>query len=101
MTNNVRETSLEHRRSDAPIRSLSLSSTGESLFVRQRLAMLASKEDGSWFERLTPLIEAGQVVPSIDRTHPLDQVPDAMSHLEAGRVRGKVAITIHTEEGSP
>lgn len=71
-----------------------------SLFVRQRLAMLASKEDGSWFERLTPLIEAGQVVPSIDRTYSLDQVPDAMRHLEAGRARGKVAITIPTEEGS-
>jgi NADPH:quinone reductase-like Zn-dependent oxidoreductase len=70
-----------------------------SLFVRQRLAMLASKEDGSWFDRLTPLIEAGQVVPSIDRTYPLEQVPDAMRHLEAGRVRGKVAITIPTTEG--
>ena len=45
-------------------------------------------------ERLTELIEAGQVTPSIDRTYPLDQVPDAMRHLEAGQVRGKVAITI-------
>jgi len=65
-----------------------------SLFVRQRLAMLASKEDGSWFERLTPFIEAGQVSPSIDRTYPLDQVPTAMRHLEGGTVKGKIAITI-------
>ena len=70
-----------------------------SLFVRQRLAMLVSSEDGRFLERLTPLIEAGEVTPSIDRTYPLDQVPDAMRHLEAGRVRGKVAITILTEEG--
>jgi NADPH:quinone reductase-like Zn-dependent oxidoreductase len=36
----------------------------------------------------------GQVTPSIDRTYPLDQVPEAMRQLEAGQVRGKVAITI-------
>ena len=37
------------------------------------------------------------MTPSIDRTYPLDQVPDAMRHLEAGNVRGKVAITIPTD----
>jgi NADPH:quinone reductase-like Zn-dependent oxidoreductase len=70
-----------------------------SLFKRQRLTMLASKERATDLERLAPLLETSQVVPSIDRTYPLDQVPDAMRHLEDGRVRGKVAITIPTEEG--
>lgn len=65
-----------------------------SKFVSQRLAMLASKEHGRFLERLTPLIETGQITPSIDRTYPLDEVPDAMRHLIAGTVRGKVAITI-------
>ncbi len=65
-----------------------------SAFVGQRLTMLASKERASDQERLIPLIEAGQVTPRIDRTYPLDQVPEAMRHLEAGLVRGKVAITI-------
>ena len=65
-----------------------------SPFVRQRLTMLASKERASDQERLTTLIEAGMVTPSIDRTYPLDRVPEAMRHLEAGNVRGKVAITI-------
>ncbi|MGH3505612.1 MAG: NAD(P)-dependent alcohol dehydrogenase [Nocardioidaceae bacterium] len=65
-----------------------------SLFVRQRLTMLASKERAGDLERLSPLIEAGKVVPSIDRTYPLDRVAEAMRHLEAGDVRGKVAITI-------
>ena len=65
-----------------------------SLFVGQRLAMLASKERASDLERLTPLIEAGKVTPSVDRTYPLAQVPDAMRHLEAGKARGKLAITI-------
>ena len=33
------------------------------------------------------------MTPSIDRTYPLDQVPDAMRHLTTGRTRGKIAIT--------
>jgi NADPH:quinone reductase-like Zn-dependent oxidoreductase len=65
-----------------------------SVFVKQRLAMLSNKERGSDLERLTPLIEAGTVRPSIDRTYPLAQVPEAMRHLEAGHARGKVSITI-------
>jgi NADPH:quinone reductase-like Zn-dependent oxidoreductase len=65
-----------------------------SLFVRQRLTMFINKERGSDLERLTDLIEAGKVTPSVDRTYPLEQVPDAMRHLEAGKVRGKVAITV-------
>jgi NADPH:quinone reductase-like Zn-dependent oxidoreductase len=65
-----------------------------SPFIRQRLTMFISKERASDLERLTELIEAGKVTPSIDRTYPLDQVPEAMRHLEAGKVRGKVAITI-------
>ena len=65
-----------------------------SPFVRQRLTMLASKERASDQERLTTLIEAGKVMPSIDRSYPLDRVPEAMRYLEAGDVRGKVTITI-------
>ncbi|MGH8938344.1 MAG: NAD(P)-dependent alcohol dehydrogenase [Actinomycetes bacterium] len=64
-----------------------------SMFVRQRLAMLASKERASDLERLAPLIEAGSVTPSIDSAYSLEQVPEAMRLLDAGKVRGKVAIT--------
>jgi len=67
-----------------------------SLFVGQRLAMLASKERGTDLDRLADYFGAGTIRPSVDRTYPLDQVPDAMRHLEAGDVRGKVAITIPT-----
>jgi NADPH:quinone reductase-like Zn-dependent oxidoreductase len=65
-----------------------------SLVVRQRLALLVTKESGSDYERLTHLIEAGQVVPSLDRTYPLEDAPLAVRQLEAGHVRGKVAITV-------
>jgi NADPH:quinone reductase-like Zn-dependent oxidoreductase len=65
-----------------------------SLFVHQRLAMLASKERASDFDVLTPLLESGTVTASIDRTYPLERVPEAMRHLESGQVRGKIAISI-------
>jgi NADPH:quinone reductase-like Zn-dependent oxidoreductase len=56
--------------------------------------MLASKERAADLERLRELFESGQVVPSIDRSYPLDRVGEAMRHLESGQVRGKVAIVV-------
>ena len=47
-----------------------------TLFVGQRLTGLASKERASDLEVLADHIAAGTVTPSIDRTYPLDQVPD-------------------------
>ncbi len=40
------------------------------------------------------LLAAGKVVPVIDRTYPLSQVPDAIRYVEAGHARGKVVITL-------
>jgi NADPH:quinone reductase-like Zn-dependent oxidoreductase len=65
-----------------------------SLFVRQRLTTVINKESGANLVPLTELIEAGTVMPSIDRTYPLDQAPEAMRQLDAGKVRGKIAITV-------
>jgi NADPH:quinone reductase-like Zn-dependent oxidoreductase len=67
---------------------------GLSPFVGQRLTMLASKEHHTHVEAVSRFIEAGQVTPIVDKTYPLAEVPDAMRHLEAGHVRGKIAITI-------
>ena len=74
---------------DRQLRALTL-----SLFVGQRLTGVLCKERSADLERLAELIEAGKVAPSIDRTYPLAQVPDAMRHLVAGEIRGKVAITV-------
>ena len=56
--------------------------------------MVTANENGRDLERLTALIEAGQVTPHVDRTYPLEEVPDAMARLIAGEVRGKIAISI-------
>ena len=60
----------------------------------QRLVWFIAQERASDLERLADFLDSGQVTPSVDRTYPLDQVPDAMRHLESGQVRGKVAITV-------
>jgi NADPH:quinone reductase-like Zn-dependent oxidoreductase len=74
---------------DRQLRALALSP-----FLSRRLTMFISKERASDLERLTYLIEAGKVTPSIDRSYSLDRAPEAMRHLEAGKARGKVAISI-------
>ena len=63
-------------------------------FIGQRLTGLASKERASDRKVLADHLAAGTVTPSIDRAYPLDQVPAAMRHLAAGKVQGKLAITI-------
>ena len=40
------------------------------------------------------LLEAGKVVPVIDRTYPFSKTPEAVRYLEKGHAQGKVAITV-------
>jgi NADPH:quinone reductase-like Zn-dependent oxidoreductase len=40
------------------------------------------------------LLEAGKVVPVIDRRYTLSEVADAIRYLEEGHARGKVVITV-------
>ena len=65
-----------------------------SRFVSQCLTMVTANENGRDLERLTALIEAGQVTPHVDRSYPLEGVPEAMARLVAGDARGKVAISV-------
>jgi NADPH:quinone reductase-like Zn-dependent oxidoreductase len=40
------------------------------------------------------LLEAGKIVPVIDRRYPLRETADALRYVEAGHARGKVVITV-------
>lgn len=40
------------------------------------------------------LLEAGKVVPVIDKRYPLSEVPDALRYLGEGHAKGKVIITV-------
>ena len=63
-----------------------------SPFVGQRLAMFITRQRASDLTELTDLIEAGTLRPNLERTYSLEQAAAAIRHLEAGQVRGKVAI---------
>jgi NADPH:quinone reductase-like Zn-dependent oxidoreductase len=65
-----------------------------SPFVGQRLTILGPKEHHTVLERLTELIENGQLLPVIEQTYPLSDMPNAMRQLVAGRARGKLVITV-------
>ena len=67
-----------------------------SLFVGQRLTLRVPKESAADLERLSALIEAGQVMPSIGATYPLAEAAEAMRQLVGGNVRGKTAISVRS-----
>ncbi len=60
---------------------------------RQRLVVVSATPNAGIAE-LTSLIESGRVIPSIERTYPLAEVPDALRHLATHHARGKLAITV-------
>jgi NADPH:quinone reductase-like Zn-dependent oxidoreductase len=68
-----------------------------SPFVGQRLTTFIAKEHHAGLEPLAEFVERGQLVPVIERTYPLSDMPDAMRHLEAGHARGKLVITVIPE----
>ncbi|MCU1402133.1 MAG: alcohol dehydrogenase [Microbacteriaceae bacterium] len=65
-----------------------------SIVVRQKLRVLVSAEGAEDLEVLRGLIEAGAIVPAIDRSYPLDEAPEAIRMLHAGTVRGKSVISV-------
>jgi NADPH:quinone reductase-like Zn-dependent oxidoreductase len=65
-----------------------------SRFVAQKLGTFVSKENHEDMIVLKELIEAGKVMPVVDRTYPLNEVPEAIRYMREGRARGKVVITV-------
>ncbi len=65
-----------------------------SRFVGQKLGTFVSREKHGDLMVLKELIEAGRVMPVVDRAYPLSDVPDAIRYMREGRARGKVVITV-------
>ncbi|MEZ5098389.1 MAG: NAD(P)-dependent alcohol dehydrogenase [Thermoleophilia bacterium] len=63
-----------------------------SPFVRQRLRPLFAQQRRDDLTVLKQLIEAGKVLPVIDRTYPLAEARDALRHVDGAHARGKVVI---------
>jgi NADPH:quinone reductase-like Zn-dependent oxidoreductase len=65
-----------------------------SAFIDQTLRPLTTRRSRQDLEQLRDLVEDGKVTPVIEATYPLSASPEAVRHLEAGRVRGKLAISV-------
>jgi NADPH:quinone reductase-like Zn-dependent oxidoreductase len=55
------------------------------------LSMKSDKEDLAFVKEL---IEAGKVIPVIDKSYPLSKLPEAFQYYAEGRSRGKVVVTV-------
>ena len=63
-------------------------------FVGQKLRLLATAPNKKDLLLIRDLIESGKLMPIIDRTFALKDVPDAFRYLEKGNVRGKIGIAV-------
>jgi NADPH:quinone reductase-like Zn-dependent oxidoreductase len=66
-----------------------ISMTGSKKMCGQ--AMKPNKKDLVFMKEL---LEAGKVVPVIDRRYTLSEVPEALRYLGEGHAKGKVVITL-------
>ena len=55
---------------------------------------VSAKTDQKDLVTIKELIEAGKVVPVIDKHFQLSEVPEAMRYFGTGHARGKVVITV-------
>ena len=60
----------------------------------KKMTNVSAKMNRADLEVLTSLLESGKIVPVIDRTYDLSEVPDAMRYLGEGHARGKIVISI-------
>jgi NADPH:quinone reductase-like Zn-dependent oxidoreductase len=65
-----------------------------SLIGRKKMCNFMAKINQKDLVLLKDLLEAGKVVPVIDRRYPLSEVADAIRYLEERHARGKVVITV-------
>ena len=49
---------------------------------------------GEQLRRITALIEAGKIVPVIDRVFPFAQAQQALDYAQSGRAKGKIVVKI-------
>ncbi|MHB1342078.1 MAG: NAD(P)-dependent alcohol dehydrogenase [Coriobacteriia bacterium] len=66
----------------------------EAMFVRQQGALFVAVTNNESLLALNELIEAGTVMPVIDRVYQLGETDQAFAHLDEGHARAKVVIAV-------
>ncbi len=80
----------------------------QGLLLGPWLSRIGSKRMGNFLARsnqtdlifIKELLEAGKVVPVIDRCYPLSEVADAIRYLAEGHARGKVVISVESNNNT-
>jgi NADPH:quinone reductase-like Zn-dependent oxidoreductase len=65
-----------------------------SRFVGHQLLQLTVKPSRENLATLRELAESGKITPSIDRSYPLREAPDAIRYLEVEHARAKVVVSV-------
>lgn len=87
---------------------ITLGGPASAMLIAGLLGLLISRAGDKWMgmlfwwkpfkaddvETLKELIAAGMLAPVIDRRFPLSEVVEALRHVDQGRARGKVVITV-------
>ncbi len=69
-----------------------------TLFSRKKMGLLAIQVNRG-LEVLEEYFQSGAVIPAIERTYPLKNIPEALHCLGEGRAKGKLVITQGVEDG--
>jgi NADPH:quinone reductase-like Zn-dependent oxidoreductase len=79
----------------------SMAQVFQVMFLGPWISMTGSKKMGLLMHKpnkslafMKELLEAGKVLPVIDRRYPLSEVPEALRYFGEGHARGKVVITL-------
>ncbi|MCQ0970028.1 NADP-dependent oxidoreductase [Paracoccus sp. TK19116] len=59
-----------------------------------RYRFLFMHPSGTELAELAGLIQDGKLTPIIDKVYPFDRIADAFTHLESGRAKGKIVVTM-------
>lgn len=57
-------------------------------------SFLFMRAEGQQLAQIARLIETGTIRPVVDRVFRFDQTPDALAHVETGRAKGKVVVSL-------
>lgn len=59
-----------------------------------RYSFLFMRAQGQQLSEITSLIESGVIRPVVDKVFPFEKTGDALAHVETGRAKGKIVITV-------
>lgn len=69
-----------------------------SLLWKKKIGLMGYRPNRTDLDQLTQLFEEGNLLPVIDKCFPLEKVPQALSYFGEGHVKGKIIISIHTNQ---